>query len=180
MASLVERMIGAATLDIKTYEEVEKDPEALTQALIVVVASAVAGGIGSLGVMGVRGLIWTTVMALVGWVLWAGVIFIIGTKVMPEPTTRSDMNELLRTIGFAASPGVLRVLGIIPFLGWVIGVAIMIWMLITGVVAVRQALDYTSTGRAVVVCLIGWVVMMAVMFVLTPLFLVGGAFTGRL
>lgn len=178
MASLVERMIGAATLDIKTYEEVEKDPEALTQALIVVVASAVAGGIGSLAVLGVRGLIWTTVSALVGWVLWAGVIFIIGTKVMPEPTTRSDINELLRTIGFAASPGVLRVLGIIPFLGWVIGIGIAIWMLITGVVAVRQALDYTSTGRAVVVCLIGWVVMMAVMFVLTPLFLAGGALTG--
>jgi hypothetical protein len=31
-----------------------------------------------------------------------------------------------------------------------------VWMLIATVVATRQALDYTSTARAVGVCLPGW------------------------
>jgi hypothetical protein len=170
MSSFAERLIGAATLDIKTYEEVEQDPEALTQAMLVIVGSALSGGVPLMRFTGLRGLVMGTIIALVGWVIWAGIIFIVGTKVMPEPNTKSDLNELLRTIGFASSPGLLRILGVIPFLGWAIGLAISVWMLLTTVVAVRQALDYTSTGRAVVVCILGWIVMMVVSFFLTVSF----------
>ena len=31
-----------------------------------------------------------------------------------------------------------------------------IWMLATMVVGVRQALDFQSTGRAIAVCVLGW------------------------
>jgi hypothetical protein len=36
------------------------------------------------------------------------------------------------------------------------------WMLLAMVVAVRQALDYTSTGRAIAVCLVGWLLTSAI------------------
>jgi len=90
-------------------------------------------------------------------------VYIIGTKVLPEPQTRSDLGELLRTTGFAASPGLLRVLGVIPLIGGLIMPAVTIWMLVAMIIAVRQALDYQSTGRAVVVCLIGWVVFVVIL-----------------
>jgi len=90
--------------------------------------------------------------------MWAGLTFLIGTKLLPEPQTQADFGQLLRSIGFSASPGVLRILGIIPILGWLISLAASIWMLVAMVIAVRQALDYKSTGRAVGVCLIGFVV----------------------
>lgn len=169
MASFTERMIGAAKLEIATYEEVEADPTAMGQAIGVVVLSAVASGIGSLG-RGPTGMIMGIVLALVGWFIWAGIIFLVGTKVMPEPQTKADLGQLLRTMGFAASPGVFNVLGIIPFLGFIVRFAVMIWQLVAMIVAVRAALDYQKTEKAVLVCVIGWVAYIIVVFVLGSVF----------
>lgn len=172
MASFVERVIGAAKLDAQTYEEVEADSGALGQALAVVVLASIAGGIGAVvgkgqgaGLAMVVLAIAYTVVDLIGWLIWAFLTFIIGTKLMPEPQTKSDMGELLRTTGFSAAPGVLKVLGVIPYVGSLIRFAAYLWMLATFVVAVRQALDYQSTGRAIIVCLIGWVVQIVFVFV---------------
>lgn len=171
MASFTERMIGAAKLDVHTYEEVEADRNAIGQAMIVVVAASVAAGIGNLSQAGVAGLVVGSIVALISWFIWAFLTFIIGTKVLPEPQTKSDMGELLRTIGFSASPGVLKVFGVVPVLGGLISFAASIWMLVAMVIAVRQALDYKSTGRAIGVCVIGWVV-----YVIAAVFLLGTLF----
>jgi hypothetical protein len=169
MASFTDRMIGAARLNPATYEEVEADTTATTQALGVVVLSAVAAGIG-----GIRGggmmLVGSLIISLVGWVIWALMAYVIGTKLLPEPQTKADLNEVLRTTGFAQAPGVFRILGIIPFLGVLFNFLIAIWMLVAMVIAIRQALDYTSTMRAVGVCVIGWIVYLVIIMVLTPFF----------
>ena len=163
MSTFAERMIGAATLDVHTYEEVEADATATTQAMAVVVLSSIAQGIGFLTQGGGSAFVVGAMGALIGWFIWAFLVYIIGTKVLPEPQTHSDLGELLRTTGFSASPGVLRVLGIIPLLGGLVMLAVSIWMLIAMIIAVRQALDYQSTGRAVGVCLIGWFVFVVIM-----------------
>lgn len=163
MSTLSQRMIGAAKLDVTTYEEVEADTKATGQAMMVVVLSSIAQGIG----MGdLSGLLSVAIIALIGWFAWAFIVYIIGTKLLPEPQTHSDMGELLRTIGFSASPGLLQIFGVIPLLGGLIILAANIWMLIAMVIAVRQALDYSSTGRAIQVCVIGWVVRIVVMVIL--------------
>ena len=64
MASLVDRMVRAAKLDINLYEEVEADKGSMGQAITVVVLSSVAGGIGSIGVLGISGLIFGTIFLL--------------------------------------------------------------------------------------------------------------------
>jgi Yip1 domain len=161
MSSFVDRVVGAARLDPRIYEEVETDTTATPQAMGVVVLAAVSSGIGA-ATLGATGAVTTIVGALVGWVVWAALIWLVGTKVLPEPRTRSDIGELLRTIGFASSPGLLLVLRIIPLVGLLVGLVVWIWQLAATVVAVRQALDYTSTGRAVLVCAIGWVINIAV------------------
>ena len=167
MTSLSQRMIGAAKLDVHTYEEVEADTNATGQALMVVVLSSIAQGIGTLTLGGLWGLLAGTVSALVGWFIWAFLVYLIGTKLLPEPNTRSDVPELLRTLGFSASPGLLGVLGLVhPTLGPPIIFTVHIWMLITMVIAVRQALDYESTGRAIQVCLLGWFARTAVLGIL--------------
>jgi hypothetical protein len=157
MSRFADRMIGAATLDLRIYEEVEADTSATGQAMGVVILSSIAQGIGNIS-YGPKVLIFGTVFALIGWVVWACLTSVIGTKILPEPQTRSDVGELLRTMGFASSPGLLRVLGIIPILGRAVLFLILIWMLVTMVIAVRQALDYKSTGRAIAVCVIGFVI----------------------
>ncbi|NOX35995.1 MAG: hypothetical protein GXO78_00505 [Calditrichaeota bacterium] len=161
MAGLVDRMIRAAKLDVALYEEVEADVNATGQAMVVVVLSSVAAGIGSIGVPGRPGLIMGAIGALIAWFLWALVTYFIGTRVLPTEKTEADLGQLLRTIGFSSAPGVLRVLGIIPGLYGLIFFIANLWMLVAMVIAVRQALDYDSTFRAAMVCLIGWFIFMA-------------------
>ena len=155
MASFVDRVVGAARLDAKVYEEVEADPTAMGQAMAVVAAAALAAGIGSIG-SGATGAVAAVVGGIVGWFLWAVVTWLIGTKLLPEPGTSADLGQMLRTIGFSAAPGLLNVLGIIPLLGLPVSFVAAVWQLVAMVVAVQQALDYRSTGRAVLVCVIGW------------------------
>ena len=161
MSSFVDRVVGAARLDARVYEDVEADTGAMGQAMAVVAAAALAAGIGSLR-GGATGAVVAVVGGLVGWFAWAAVTWLVGTKVLPEPTTNADVGQLLRTIGFSAAPGLLNVLGIIPLLGLLASFVAWVWQLAAMVVAVRQALDYRSTGRAVLVCFIGWLLYLAV------------------
>jgi len=161
-----DRIFRAAKLDVNLYEEVEADKGAMRQAMGVVVLSSIAAGVGIIGRGGFGGILIGTVAALIGWYVWAYLIYLIGTKLLPEPQTKADHGELLRTIGFASSPGLIRVLGIIPGLGGVIFSVASIWMLVATVIAVRQALDYNNTLRAVAVCAIGWIIQTAVLVLL--------------
>lgn len=170
MGSIVDRMIRAARLDASLYEEVEADTTATGQAAIVVVASSLAAGVGSMLGVGVGGLLLATTSALLGWVVWAVLIYVVGVKVLPEPATKSDIGEMLRVLGFASAPGIIRVLGIVHALSGITMLIASVWMIAAMVIAVRQALDYRSTGRAVAVCLIGFAVQLIVaMILLAPM-----------
>ena len=164
MTGFGNRIIRAARLDVSLYEEVEADKTATGQAMGVVVLSSVAFGIGTIAIRGPMGIVTGTIGALIGWYIWAFLTYWIGTKLLPEPQTKADVGELLRTIGFSSSPGLIRVLGFVPVLGGIFFFAASVWMLVAMVIAVRQALDYKSTGRAVGVCLIGWLILLAVSF----------------
>ncbi len=165
-------MIRAARLDPHLFEEVEKDTSATGQAVGVVVLSAIAAGIGAKG-GDFGGLLIGSVIALISWYIWAYITFWIGTKIWPEPQTHATHGELLRTIGFSAAPGLLRILGVIPFLRGFLFLAAGIWMLVAMVIAVKSALDYESTGRAVGVCAIGWIVQALILFLFISLMGIG-------
>ena len=166
------RLIGAMALDPVIYEEVEADRGATTQAMIVVVLSSLGAGIGSrgFGSGSLTSIVFISAVALIAWAAWALVTYVIGTRVMPEPQTRSDLGELLRTIGFSAAPGMLRIFGIVPGASVAAFAITAVWMLCAMVVAVRQALDFTSTARAVGVCLLGWALAIGIAVALGLIF----------
>jgi len=172
MSQFVDRMVRAAKLDVHLYEEVEADTSAMSQAMGVVVLSSLAGGLGFVEKAGLTGMVLGTVASLLGWYVWAFLTYLIGTKLLPEPQTHADHGELLRTIGFSSAPGIIRVFGLIPGVAVPLNFLAGLWMLIAMVVAVRQALDYHSTSRAVGVCLIGWIVQAVI--VGTILVMMGG------
>jgi hypothetical protein len=162
---LVARMIGAATLNIQTYEEVEADATATGQAAAVVAIVAVASGIGAAG-EGLSSIILAPVTALVGWLIWAGVTYLIGDKILGGTAT---WGELLRTLGFAQSPGVLYLLAILPLVGGLVRLILPFWMLVAAVIGIRQALDF-GTGKAILTTVLGWLA------IVIPAFILGGAF----
>lgn len=167
MATFGERLLRAARLDRAVYEEVEQDRTATGQALAVVALSSVATGVGLSA--GVQGIVVGLVAGVIAWAVWAALIYWIGAKMLPEPDTRADWGELARTLGFASTPGLLRVLGVVPVLGELVFLVTGVWMLVATVVAVRQALDYKSLPRAIGVCVIGWLAQVAVFYLLTQL-----------
>jgi hypothetical protein len=170
MGSFKDRIFRAAKLDVSLYEEVEADKGALGQSMGVVVLSSVAAGLASISTAGFGGIFVGTITALIGWYVWAYLTYFIGTKLLAEPQTKANPGELLRTIGFSSSPGLIRVLGIIPGLRWIVFLIGGIWMLIAMVIAVRQALDYKSTGRALGVCIIGWIIQALILALLFSIF----------
>jgi hypothetical protein len=171
MQTFGQRLVNAAKLDVATYEEVEADSSALPQAMVAVVLASIAAGIGTTSGFSVVELVVDSLGALVAWFIWALLTYAIGTKLLPQPQTKADLGQLLRTIGFASAPGMLRVLGVVPGVGDLLVLAASLWMLAAMVVAVRQALDYTSTGRALAVCLVGFVVLVVTSAVLGGLLL---------
>jgi hypothetical protein len=166
---MVSRMVRAMMLNVDFYEQVEADPRYTAEAFLVVFLAAVASGIGTAtaypgqgGLHFVQGVVGT----LLQWVAWSGITLWIGTTFTRGPETRSNMGEMLRVLGYAHTPQILILLVFIPVAGPLIALAAMVWSLVAGVVAIRQALDF-STGRALVTVLIGWVIVLILRGLLT-------------
>jgi hypothetical protein len=170
MSTLARRIVGSARLNAQSYEEVESDRYANVQAVGVVLCSSLAAAIG-VGIRDPASTIRVLLVEIVSWIIWVLITVFIGTRLLPSRETRADFGQVLRTTGFSASPGILRILGLVPVIGWYIFAVAKLWMLLSFVVAVRQALDYTSTGRALAVCILGWIVHSALFywFVMTAL-----------
>ena len=161
----INRIIRACKLDVSLYEEVEADKSATLQAALVVVLSSLAAGVGALS-LGASNFLMAPILSLISWYIWAYLIYFIGVKFFPEPNTKADHGELLRTIGFSSAPGLIRIFGFTPELMSITFIGAGIWMLVAMVIAVRQALDYESTWRAIGVVLIGFLVQAIVLVVL--------------
>jgi hypothetical protein len=172
MGTLVYRAIGAAALDASTYETVEGDRPATRQALIVVIASSLAAGVGAGGLGGPRlpTLAVVAGAALVLWLGWAALIHYVGGVVMPERGTRVTYGELVRTIGFSTAPGLLQALAIFPVIRTPAFVLAWAWMLVAMVVAVRHALDFRSIWHAVGVCVVTLAIVLATAFAVSLAF----------
>ena len=107
---------------------------------------------------------------MASWFVWAYLVYLIGVKIFPESTTEADHGQLLRTIGFSSAPGLIRVFGIIPNLTTIVFITASIWMLVAMVIAVRQALDYKSTWRAVGVVVTAFLVQSIILVMIFKLF----------
>lgn len=167
MTTFLRRLLAVLALDAKVFEDVEADRQATTQALAVVLLAAAAAGIGNAGigsdapaVIGVVALV-----SLAAWAAWALLIYLIGTRIMPERDTSADLGEVLRTLGFAAAPGLFRAFEIFGGTRWFVLPLTSVWMVLAMVVAIRQALDYRSTSRAVALSLLGWAITVGVALV---------------
>lgn len=157
-----ERLAGVLTLQPSTFEEIEASPSASGQAVVVVVVASIAAGIGAGLMRGPLPLVQETLAALIGWIMWAGVTYLIGGRLLAEPGTHTNMGELLRVIGFSYAPNFFAFFGFIPLLGGLVRVVVAFWLLAATVIAVRQALDYKSTARAIAVVLIGWLLFVLI------------------
>lgn len=164
MTTFIRRVLGALGLDSAIFEEVEADRSATGQALLVVVLASIGAGIGNAGIgaSAVAPIVYGSAASLLAWATWAALIYYLGTRVLPESTTRADLGEVLRTLGFAAAPGMFRAFEVLGGTRWLVLPITSVWMLAAMTIGVRQALDYGTTGRAIALAALGWGVAVAV------------------
>ena len=173
--TMVNRMIRAAMLDVNFYEEVEADTTLNQEALMVVILVSIAGGIGAFlgglisgSIIGaIVGLIVIVIIGVINYYIWAYVTHFVGTNLFQGT---ADVGEMLRTLGYASSPRVLGVLSFIPCIGWLAALVGAVWALVAAIVAVRQALDFDDTVKAIITVIIGWVIIFIIQVVLTLIF----------
>lgn len=169
MGTFVYRLMGAVTLDRGTYEGIEADRRASYQSALVVFVASIAAGIGAASRTDAAPLrmIVFGATAFVSWIAWAAITLLIGTKILAEPQTRSDLGEMLRTLGFAAAPAWLQIFAVLTDRKMAVFVVTITWMVVAMVTALRQALDYTSTWRAAAVCALGATLIIGVILALS-------------
>lgn len=179
-SSYVDRLRGALMLDARTYRDVEQDTSANGQAAITVVLAALAAGIGSLlGRDVIQNLVGTAISSLLQWVIFSFVAYYVGASLFSSGDTSVTPGQVLRTIGFAQAPKILLVLGIIPVLGWIVGLVVFFWFLAAAIVALREAFEF-DTGRAVGTGLVALAVILVIDIVLSVVFGIGSALFGGL
>lgn len=159
---LIRRMIGASKLDINVYDEVETNPDATKDAFLAVLIVAIGNGIGMISISGLTGILTGLIFSILAWVLWSLIIYVIGVKGFGHS---SDLGELLRCLGFAYSPGVLNIFIILPFIGDFVPYITSIWVFVTFVVAIRQALD-CETPRAILISVLGFLAYIIIRFLM--------------
>lgn len=192
---MLERILGVFKLDVATFELIEHDESATTQAAIVVglvgLLSAIGAAIGAvvannaLSTIGsqlgsdfelpmaiptlspVGAFLNALIGAFVAWLLWSALTYFIGTRLFEG---QANMGEMLRVIGYAQAPRLLSVLGFIPCIGALLSLAGWLWALVATFVAVRQGLDIDNGKTALTVILSFVVVIVVNIFVLGPLF----------
>jgi hypothetical protein len=166
MASFQQRLVGAVCLRAATYEDVEHDASATVQAaLVVLISSFTTSAAWYFGMANTWLIVNSALRALIAWLAGSAVLWFIGTRILPGRNTEADLGQLLRTLGFAQTPGLFGVLAVLPVAGLFIPFLVAMWVIAATFVAVRQALDYESTFRAVLVCLLGGIVAVIVVYV---------------
>ncbi len=160
-SSLTNRIFRAAKLDAHLYEEVESDKSATLQAMLIVILSGIAAGIGSISISK-ESIIYGAFFAVLGWYFWATLIYLIGTKLfLPKHEAKINFKTLLRTIGFSCSPGLIRVFGILPEAEKIVFPVAELWIIIAMIVAVKQVLNYKGIVHSAIICLISYLAMKA-------------------
>jgi len=166
MTGFMDRVLSAVKLDGQLYKAVAADQGATPQSLWVVAIYGMASGFGFFGKTGAAAINMVMLTTLFGWYVWAFFTYYLGTKIFREPQTNADRKAVFRAMGFAASTGWIRALGVVPGIAWIAILVSTVWMLIASVVAVKQALNYTSILRAVGVCIFCWCISVIVQMTL--------------
>ena len=162
----MERIIGVFKLDVATFEAIEADESATSQAALVVLVIAIISGLGSglgasfLETSFLGSFASSFIATFVGWLVWSALTYFIGTSFFGG---QADMGQMMRVLGFAYAP---QILSIIPCIGWLVG---SIWSLIAAFIAVRQGLDLDNT-KAFLTIIVGFVAIVLISAVLGIIF----------
>jgi len=158
---MIDRIMRVIKLDFPVFKEIEADPNATSEAAIIVVVVTLISALGSGMAMPHRffaAFVSEILSGVVGWVVWAAVVYFLGKSMFAGKGT---LEGLLRVLGYASAPRLLGILAVIPCVGWLGTLAGVILSLIMGFMAIREGLDLDTT-QALIVTVVGWIALVIV------------------
>lgn len=148
-SSFGDRIRGALMLDRRTYREVEQDVDANGQAVLTVVIAALATGLSAVLSRDVlQNTVGLIVSSVLQWIVFSLVAYFVGSQFFSNDRTSVTPGQVLRTVGFAQAPKFFAILGIVPLLGWIVGLVVFVWFIAAAIVALSEAFEF-DTSRAV-------------------------------
>jgi hypothetical protein len=170
--SIIERSMGVIQLDDATYESIEHDQSATTQAAVIVVAAGLAAGIATSISDEWWAFIVSPIAAVISWIVGAYFIYLVGTKVIPSGMTEADLGQVLRLLGFASVAGIANILGFIPVIGAIVAIVAGIWGIVITVKAIMHALEM-SVLRAIATAILAAIVQAIILAIIGGILGVG-------
>jgi hypothetical protein len=155
---IIGRLKRALKLEAGVFQEIGADPAATVQAIIVVVAAALIGGLGALigpGEFGFGSWIFSGIFSVVGLAVGAGIIYLVSRLFKAQ----GDYMSLFRSLGYASAP---QALSIIPIVGGIVGA---IWSIILAIRAVKET-QTVGDGTAVAIVLIPAAIVFVILLIL--------------
>ena len=184
---MIDRIVRAIRLDWTVFREIAQDREAMKEAAIIVLVVtflAALGGTGGLLMAQVDAgtailgffVNWFVNGILIGWIGWAILTYFVGAVLFKGQT---DVQEMMRVLGYASAPRLLGLLGFIPCVGWLFVIAGWVLSLIAGIIAIREAMDF-DTRNAIITVVISWIAAFAIALIINGLFGMGMAMSAGL
>jgi hypothetical protein len=186
-----QRIIGVFKLSAATFNEIENDRTATTQAALVVILVALLAGIGAaIGAVMLNrtmpGVIeslesslgegidtsfipqMSPIGAFFNAVIGAILSWLVWSALTYFVGTKlfkgtADMGEMLRVIGFAQAPRLLSVFGFIPCIGALFSFAGWVWALAASFIGIREGLDLDN-GKTLLTIIVSFIGALAVSF----------------
>ncbi len=166
MATFLERLRLAFTVNSDFYEEIISDPKTQAHSLWVVAIFAMAASFGTFGRAGGTAVNISLFVTLFSWYIWAFTTYYLGTRFFAETDTPKDKKTIMRVMGFASAPGILRIFGLIPHLSGLLFIVSSLWMLYASATGLKKALNYSSMSRAVGLTLASYILSLVVQAIL--------------
>jgi hypothetical protein len=170
--SWLEMMVRGAFLDARVYRQaalgVNGNGGAILALAVPFIASAIGSSLLSLrfaAFLGHFALYTMIISAVIGFGSMVVALVVMSALSQSIVGWKLSLGQIFRALAYAQSPGVG---GIIPFVGWLIG----LWRIPTSLVAIRE-ISGADGGKAAVLLVIGGVAAVVLTLVLSPLLLAG-------
>ncbi|MDP6822412.1 MAG: hypothetical protein QF554_03890 [Dehalococcoidia bacterium] len=150
---LASRVVNAALLNRRTFRGIQEDPTGTAQVYILVGAAAIAAGIGTLGDLSL--VVQNVLLTVAGWLIYAHVAWFMRSYIFDTIHAEASRPNMLRVVGIAYGPGLLRAFGFFPGVGEFVFVAATIWIVVGIAVGLRSTLAFENYGPVAGIIAIG-------------------------
>ena len=135
---------------------------------LIMILDGIAGAVAANNIMKTA-VAMSGLTAIVTWVLWSVLVFVIGVKIFPDKQTKAPFKKVLTAVGFAHAPGLLRFFAVTPDLMIPIILLTQFWIFAALIISTKQILNLKSNFKSFGIVFLSFliIVFLSISFVMS-------------